>query len=350
LHRSSQHPPPSFGDGNSNAHGGDGGSSSPRHDASIRDYDRDLTASVRRQNVKARALYNACIMPHSVILIRHGQSMGNINEDLYSAIPDNAMPLTKLGWEQARAAGRHLRSMLSDRGQSPHFIVSPYTRTVETFHGLASAWCDPDEFRHVRDRDQRLAAWYTRLLEMGLTWHEDPRIREQDFGNYQNSSVIKQAKKDRHRFGAFYYRFPHGESASDVFDRISTFLDSLWRSFDVNQSRVYVIVTHGIAIRVLLARYFRYTISQFSMLANPRNCEMVVLRHDGRGRLQLHGRYELDLKQDDDDEVGRGETRVVGVKFHWRLRVLPPEYIRRVPIRVSYDDDPSATVDHVAQS
>jgi broad specificity phosphatase PhoE len=290
-------------------------------------------------------------MPHSVILIRHGQSMGNTDEALYSAIPDNAMPLTKLGWEQARAAGRHLRSLLSERGHSPHFIVSPYTRAVETFHGLASAWCDPALFRHVRDRDQRLAAWYTRLLEMGLTWHEDPRIREQDFGNYQNASVIKQAKRDRHRFGAFYYRFPHGESASDVFDRISTFLDSLWRSFDVNKSRVYVIVTHGIAIRVLLARYFRYTISQFSMLANPRNCEMVVLRHDGRGRLQLHGRYELELKQggdgSDGDEVGRGETRVVGVKFHRRLRVLPPEYISRAPIRISYDDDPSATFDRL---
>lgn len=106
---------------------------------------------------------------------------------------------------------------------------------------------------------------------MGLTWHEDPRIREQDFGNYQDPAKIQQAKRDRHRFGAFYYRFHHGESASDVYDRVSTFLDSLWRSFDTNNCRNYVLVTHGIAIRVILTRYFRYSIDQFHLLANPRN-------------------------------------------------------------------------------
>ena len=84
-------------------------------------------------------------------------------------------------------------------------------------------------------------------MEMGLTWHEDPRIREQDceallsfllvlfvvillrdclnllhfcyrlsVGNYQDPQVIKKAKSERHKFGSFYYRFPHGESGSDV--------------------------------------------------------------------------------------------------------------------------------------
>ena len=34
-----------------------------------------------------RAQYNALIMPEKVVLIRHGQSMGNINEELYSKTP-----------------------------------------------------------------------------------------------------------------------------------------------------------------------------------------------------------------------------------------------------------------------
>jgi broad specificity phosphatase PhoE len=57
-----------------------------------------------------------------------------------------------------------------------------------------------------------------------------------------------------------------------VFDRVSTFLDSLWRSFDTNAARTYVLVTHGISIRVILARYFRYTIEQFNVLINPVSC------------------------------------------------------------------------------
>lgn len=303
--------------------------------AGIRGYDRSLSGQVRRQNLAARAHYNARIMPNKLVLVRHGQSAGNIDERLYSKIPDNSMPLTHLGWEQARAAGRHLKdNVLKKNPESVHFIISPYVRSMETFHGIASAWCDPAEFRHIPDLDQRTKAWYGRLRELGLSWHEDPRIREQDFGNYQDPATIKQSKKDRHGFGAFYYRFPHGESASDVYDRISTFLDSLWRSFDMTNGKNYILVTHGISIRVLLTRYFRYTIDQFHLLANPRNCDQIVLTHDGLGRLEMSGRYELVVEEDEE----KHEKHVVGCHFHKRLRVLPPHHIRKARVRLSYDD------------
>jgi broad specificity phosphatase PhoE len=305
----------------------DGGSSLP--------LEPSVSQNVKHQNRAARAHYNSRIMPQKVVLIRHGQSMGNIDEHMYSTTPDNAMPLTKLGWEQTCAAGRHLKDRVLDHPDNRvHFIVSPYVRAVETFHGVISAWCDPAEFRHIADRDQRLSAWYGRLLEMGLTWQEDPRIREQDFGNYQQPELIKKSKQEQKKFGAFYYRFPHGESASDVFDRVSTFLDSLWRSFDMNKSRHYVLITHGISIRVILTRYFRYTVDQFHLLANPQNCEMVVLEHDNRGRLELAGRHELELVTDE----ATGEKHPRQYTKHKRLRVLPQEYVRHVRTRMSYND------------
>lgn len=101
----------------------------------------------------------------------------------------------------------------------------------------------------------------------------------------------------------------------------------------MNRSRNYVLITHGISIRVLLARYFRYTIEQFQMLANPKNCEMVVLKHDEAGRLQLEGRIEQTVTEGDD-----GERHVTGSTFHERLRVVPPQYVPKAKIRISYDD------------
>jgi len=104
-----------------------------------------------------------------------------------------------------------------------------------------------------------------------------------------------------------------------------------------------VLVTHGISIRVLLARYFRYSIDQFSMLANPRNCEMVILGHDGAGKLQLMGRCELKLEEkesDDDDDDEDGRVEVVGYDFHRRLRILPSHVIQRLSVRISPDDVP----------
>jgi broad specificity phosphatase PhoE len=102
----------------------------------------------------------------------------------------------------------------------------------------------------------------------------------------------------------------------------------------MNRSRNYVLVTHGISIRVLLARYFRYTIDQFNILSNPNNGEMVVLRHNGEGRLELDGRCQLEMEEDKEDQ----EMKVTGYKFHKRLRILPQSAIRKVKIRMSPDE------------
>jgi broad specificity phosphatase PhoE/ribosome-binding protein aMBF1 (putative translation factor) len=321
--------------------------SEPPLTSSVRDTNTTLEYTDKAlQNQELQSIdiirdFNSKIMPSKLIMVRHGQSEGNVDEALYSKIPDNAMRLTKLGWEMARMTGRALKEQLPE-GETIHFVVSPYARTVETFHGIASAWCDPQEFAHITKRNKRLKAWYSRLMEMGLTWHEDPRIREQDFGNYQDPQIIKQAKRERYRFGTFYYRFPHGESASDVFDRVSTFLDSLWRSFESGRAQNYVLVTHGISIRVFLARYFRYSIDQFNLLANPKNCEMVILAHDGQGRMNLDGRCELELKERPTKDKA-DEKEVVGYKKYERLRTVPPQHVRPRKVRMCHDDDVEAS-------
>ena len=70
------------------------------------------------------------------------------------------------------------------------------------------------------------------------------------------------------------------------------------------------------------------------MLANPRNGEMVILGHDGEGKLRLEGRCELEL----DLEIATDEKKVSGYQFHRRLRVLPKHFIRKIKVRVSPDD------------
>lgn len=118
------------------------------------------------RNRVARRRYNAQIMPNKVVLMRHGQSMGNIDEGLYSVMPDNSMPLTKLGWEQARKAGQVLKDKVLPKGETVHFIVSPYVRTVETFHGVVSAWCDPVEFKHIKGTTMLTSIHAITMLKM----------------------------------------------------------------------------------------------------------------------------------------------------------------------------------------
>jgi broad specificity phosphatase PhoE len=49
---------------------------------------------------------------------------------------------------------------------------------------------------------------------------EEPRMREQDFGNLQDDRMPV-TKKLRNAYGRFFFRFPDGESAADVYDRVT---------------------------------------------------------------------------------------------------------------------------------
>tara|TARA_B110000971_G_C19622301_1_gene325378 strand:+ start:179 stop:481 length:303 start_codon:yes stop_codon:yes gene_type:complete len=61
---------------------------------------------------------------------------------------------------------------------------------------------------------------------------EEPRLTEQQFGNFQNVVDVREQKSERIKYGRFYYRFPLGESGLDVYNRASSFINTLYRDFE----------------------------------------------------------------------------------------------------------------------
>ncbi|EMS65543.1 hypothetical protein TRIUR3_28745 [Triticum urartu] len=55
-------------------------------------------------------------LPKRIILVRHGESQGNLDMSAYSTTPDYRIPLTPRGVEQARAAGRGILDVVSSGG------------------------------------------------------------------------------------------------------------------------------------------------------------------------------------------------------------------------------------------
>ncbi|CAN0437351.1 unnamed protein product, partial [Laminaria digitata] len=110
---------------------------------------------------------------------------------------------------------------------------------------------------------------------------EEPRLTEQQFGNFQNLATIVNSKAERARFGRFYYRFPQGESGLDVYNRATSFIATMFRDFaneniardDLN----VIIVTHGLTLRLLVMRWFQYSIADFEETLNPANGGFVVM-------------------------------------------------------------------------
>ncbi|KAL2160065.1 hypothetical protein VTH06DRAFT_1720 [Thermothelomyces fergusii] len=145
-------------------------------------------------------------------------SEGNKNRDIHQTVPDHRVKLTPEGWQQAYDAGRRLRAMLRE-DDTLHFFTSPYRRTRETTEGILATLTsdDPEPSPFKRDK---------------IKVYEEPRLREQDFGNFQPCSAeMERMWQERADYGHFFYRIPNGESAADAYDRISGFNESLWRQF-----------------------------------------------------------------------------------------------------------------------
>ena len=103
----------------------------------------------------------------------------------------------------------------------------------------------------------------------------EPRLREQDFGNFQNPMEMDLTLEERQKFGRFYFRFPDGEAGTDVFDRVSSFITFLFRTMgDKGDNAVrtarsslpvqnYILVTHGLLMRIFCMCYLRWDPSEF---------------------------------------------------------------------------------------
>jgi len=192
--------------------------------------------------------------PNRIILIRHGESEGNIDKNKYLTIPDYALNLTPNGIEQAQKAGGAIKEIVGT--ESVYVYLSPYFRTRQTLQQLKTS-IEPNVANVI----------------------EDPRIRELDWGHLRHPDDNEEILKQRDDFSTFYYRIPDGESGADVFDRVSTFLETLYRDFNKpHYPQNTLIVTHGLTLRLFLMRWYHWTVEEFENLRNPQNCQIVVMQ------------------------------------------------------------------------
>ena len=158
--------------------------------------------------------------------------------------------------------GDTLRELIGD--SSIYIYHSPYVRTTETCQQILA----------------RLPAAQVKGVR------EEPRISEQQFGNLHDLDSIRRSKVERKLYGRFFYRFKNGEAGLDVYSRISSFIGTLRRDH-LDEDATIIIITHGLALRLFLMRFFQWTVEQFEATHNPPNCGLAIMKRlpDGRYRL-----------------------------------------------------------------
>ena len=160
----------------------------------------------------------SCDLLSSVQCLDYITNIWKENRDIHQAVPDHRVKLTPEGQSQAEDAGRRLRQFLRP-DDTLHFFTSPYRRTRQTTEGILSTLTSDDPSPSPFPRHS-------------IKVYEEPRLREQDFGNFQPCSAeMERMWQERADYGHFFYRIPNGESAADAYDRISGFNESLWRQF-----------------------------------------------------------------------------------------------------------------------
>ncbi|KAG6392192.1 hypothetical protein SASPL_146403 [Salvia splendens] len=216
-------------------------------------------------------------LPKRIVLLRHGESSDNSGSG-DGISPSHSTPLTRRGAEQARQAGTLIKNLLDQSCPSwkIYVYVSPFECTRSTLREMGRAFPA------------------SRLIGV----REECRVREQDFGNFQDPQKMRQLKEVRDKFGRFFFRFPEGESGADVYDRVSK---SMWRDIDMQRfphdggdEVNLMIVSHGLAIRIFLMRWFRWTVEEFERLKSPKDCEFRVMQL-GEG-----GEYSLAVHHDEE--------------------------------------------------
>ncbi|CAF0872108.1 unnamed protein product [Adineta ricciae] len=206
--------------------------------------------------------------PKRIFLIRHGESQANVDTTLCSRLADSKVELTERGHQQAVEAGQKLHSIIGK--ESMYVYMSPYRRSKQTWENIRKAFSP---------------------LQI-ITEREDTRLREQEFGNIADLEKRPHELDEQKQIGEFFYRFSCGESGADVCDRVSLFLDTLFREMDNGHhdpTQNIVIVSHGLFMRLFLMRYFRWNVAEFENVKQFGNCEICQLT-------KIDGVYTLDGK------------------------------------------------------
>jgi len=228
-------------------------------------------------------------LPSTIILVRHGQSAGNADHTLYRAKPDNLVELTNKGMKQAHKAGKRVEKIFHKMGLKAHEQLqergegtSQSTSEAATSHsaGMRRIHLVMSPFERTRQTAAAMRPWFAHRV---VRTDVEPRIREQEFGNLQGHD-FDDFRREQKRVGRFWYRFPTGESGSDVYDRVkSWWTDSV---MNVNERYGYepvdaiVVVTHGLTMRFVLMQLFGWSPQTFHSVWNADNCDAYVLRKD----------------------------------------------------------------------
>lgn len=203
----------------------------------------------------------------NIYLVRHGQSLSNVDKAVHASTPDHAIPLSDLGRQQASAAGAALRDILANEKDSRVRIwVSPYTRTRQTADRI-QAELAPDFLRLDRKEHIMLCEQQFGLFD-GVPDEELATRFPLEHAHYSLAERFE---------GKFWARMPMGESRFDVALRVHQSFGTFHRDAERHGVENIIVVCHGVTLRAFVQQWRHLPYEWFEAEQNPGNCDIYHL-------------------------------------------------------------------------
>ncbi len=203
-----------------------------------------------------------------ILLVRHGESMGNVDPAIHATTADHAVPLSDRGHEQAREVGckiaDHFLARRADDFQHVRLWVSPYQRTRQTADAIQemAAKVITDRKEHILLCEQQFG------LFDGIPDNELPIRYPREFAYYDMQCKFG---------GKFWARIPQGESRFDVAKRIHQAFGTFHRDAEFHGIHDIVVICHGVTLRAFVMMWCHLSPEWFEAEKNPSNCAVRIL-------------------------------------------------------------------------
>lgn len=184
-----------------------------------------------------------------IILIRHGESEGNVDINAYIEKGDSKVGLTEKGWRQVHGTGKFLKDFYNEHDVAgwPVIFHSPYQRTRETLAGIIHGM---DGFFAGKPK-----------------LYEDWRLAEKFFGaasflelpdeemSPQVIATLKRLSKLTYRNDPLSASNIFGESTKETRADVKGLIDGTLRRDIEGGKREFLFVVHGAVIQAFIMNW-----------------------------------------------------------------------------------------------
>lgn len=208
-----------------------------------------------------------------ILLVRHGESEGNVNLRKYIEKGDSKVGLTDKGWRQAVDTGAFLGDFYSRENirEWPALFLSPYQRTRETLAGVLHGMGDSIPGQPYLYEDWRLTEKFFGATSLFEEPHPDldPNV----------IATLKRLNELIYANDRLSTKNLFGESTKDTRAMVKSLIDgSLRRDIDKGRKE-FLFVVHGAIIQAFVMNWMHIRIEDKSRIGNA--CGFAGCPHNG---------------------------------------------------------------------